>query len=151
MPGAEERFTDRRVEADQRRAEPAEGEREADEEEADEAEAEDGEVRRHDVRRVLRPAEAGLDEREPGLHEDDQDGADDDPEQVDLLAEHRDRVGFLGVGDGREQCDCTESCDRAECESKRTFAHEVPPCRAMKGHPRSAALPPQVAAHSKKE
>ena len=37
---------------------------------ADEPEPEDGEVRTHDVRRVLRPAEAGLDQREARLHED---------------------------------------------------------------------------------
>ena len=41
------------------------------------------------------PAEAGLDEREAGLHEDHQDGADDDPQQVDVLAEHDDWVGIL--------------------------------------------------------
>ena len=81
-------------------ARPAEGERVADEEEADEAEAEDGEVRRHHVGGVLGPAEAGLDEREAGLHEDHEDGADDDPEQVDLLAERR-RPGRLP---GRRTC-----------------------------------------------
>ena len=48
----------------------AEHERVPDEEERDEAEPEDREVRAHHVRRVLRPAEAGLDERETGLHED---------------------------------------------------------------------------------
>ena len=38
------------------------------------------------MRRVLRPAEAGLDQREPGLHEDDEDRADDDPQQVETDA-----------------------------------------------------------------
>ncbi len=39
------------------------------------------------VRRVLGPAEAGLDEGEAGLHEDHQDGTEDDPEQVRVLGE----------------------------------------------------------------
>ena len=82
--------------------EPAERQREADEEEADEAEAEDGEVRAHDVGRVLGPAEAGLDEREAGLHEDHQDRPDDHPQQVEVAAEDADgrhRVVLLGEGD----------------------------------------------------
>ena len=76
--------------------ERAERQREADEEEADEAEAEDGEVRADDVGGVLGPAEAGLDEGEPRLHEDDQDRADHHPQHVDLPAEggHRIDVGL---------------------------------------------------------
>ena len=73
------------------RAEPAEREREPDEEERDEPETEDREVRRHHVRRVLLATEAGLDQREPGLHEHDEDRADDDPEQVEADAVRRDR------------------------------------------------------------
>jgi hypothetical protein len=56
-------------------------------EEADETEAEDGEVGADDVRRVFGAAEARLDEREAGLHEDDQDGTDDHPQHVDLSTE----------------------------------------------------------------
>ncbi|MFN8018122.1 MAG: hypothetical protein U0P45_08365 [Acidimicrobiales bacterium] len=41
-----------------------------------------------------RPAEAGLDEGEAGLHEDDEDGAEHHPRQVDLLAD-------LGLPRGR--------------------------------------------------
>ena len=39
----------------------------------------------------------------PGLHEDDQDGADHDPEQVELLAEGRRSrwTGPGGTGDGK--------------------------------------------------
>ena len=38
---------------------------------------------RHHVGRVLGPAEAGLDQGEPGLHEDHEHRADHDPQQVD--------------------------------------------------------------------
>ena len=89
------------VEADQRRREAAERQREPDEEEAHEPEAEDGEVRADHVGGVLGPAEAGLDEGEAGLHEDDQDRTDHHPQQVHLRAEERDgleRVRVLGAG-----------------------------------------------------
>ena len=42
--------------------------------------------------------EAGLDEREAGLHEDDEHGADDDPQQVGRFAESDDGVDLLGEG-----------------------------------------------------
>ncbi len=90
----------------------------ADEEEADEAEAEDGEVRRHDVGGVLGPAEAGLDEGEAGLHEDHQDGADDDPQQVDLSAERGGRVsGVL------RECRC--------CEREHQHADDARACEQL--------------------
>ena len=82
--------------------ERAERQREADEEEPDEPEAEDGEVRADDVGRVLRPAEAGLDEGEPGLHEDDEDRPDHHPQHVEAAADEADglhRVLLLGEGD----------------------------------------------------
>ena len=79
---------------------------------------------RHHVGRVLGPAEAGLDEREARLHEDHQHGADDDPQQVDVLAEHGDRVGVLGVGDRRDQRDRANP-QQTHADTKRTFAHEV--------------------------
>ena len=82
--------------AEGRVAEAAEGEREADEEEADEAETEDGEVGRHHLGGVLLLGESGLDEREAGLHEDHQDGADDHPEQVGRFTESNDGVDLLG-------------------------------------------------------
>ena len=78
---------------------PAQREREADEEEADETEAEDGEVGAHHVSRVLRPTEAGLDERESGLHEDDEDGAEHHPQHVGGVDDRCDRVIGLGEGD----------------------------------------------------
>ena len=58
----------------------------------------------HHVGRVLGPTEPGLDQREAGLHEDHEDGADDDPQQVDLLRRGRDRcrVGVLGKRRGPE-------------------------------------------------
>jgi hypothetical protein len=51
---------------------------------------------------VLGTAEPGLDQREAGLHEDDEHRADDDPQQVGLLAEAGDglgRVDLLRAGD----------------------------------------------------
>ena len=56
----------------------------------------------HHVGGVLGPAEAGLDEREAGLHEDHEHGAEDDPQQVDLLA-RASATGsvILGAGHGR--------------------------------------------------
>ena len=93
--GSARRGAEAEVEAGQVVGEPAEHEGVADQEEGDEADAEDGEVRRHDVGGVLGAAEAGLDQGEAGLHEDDEDGTDDDPEQVDLLAEKGDRFSFL--------------------------------------------------------
>ena len=84
-------------------AEATEGQREADEHEADEAEAEDGEVAAHHVSGVLLLSEAGLDECEAGLHEDDQDRADHHPQQVGGLRQRlygcADLViGFVGEG-----------------------------------------------------
>jgi hypothetical protein len=61
------------------------------------------------VGRVLGAAEPGLDQCEAGLHEDHQDGADHDPQQVGLLAQRIDRrdrvgIGILRAGDrGRQQ------------------------------------------------
>jgi len=91
MAGAEQVATDGLVIAEDRRAGEAdvavatEHERVAHQEVRDEPEAEDGEVRRHDVGTVLGATEARLDERETGLHEDDQDRTNDDPEQVHSL------------------------------------------------------------------
>ena len=89
VAGADEVAADGGVVADERRRVAAEHEGVPDEEVGDEPETEDGEVRRHDVGGVLRPAEAGLDEREAGLHEDDEHGADHDPQEVHLRAERR--------------------------------------------------------------
>ena len=72
---------------DAREAEAAEHEGVAHEEERHEPEPEDREVRAHDVGGVLRPAEAGFDEREARLHEDHEHGADDDPQQVQADAD----------------------------------------------------------------
>ena len=98
---AEQGAADRRAETVEvrRHVERAQRQGEPDEEEPDEAEAEDGEVRAHDVRRVLGPAEAGLDEGEPRLHEDDQDRPDHHPQHVEAPGDGRDRVFILGVGD----------------------------------------------------
>ena len=74
---------------------------------------------RHHVRRVLGPAEAGLDEREAGLHEDDEHRADDDPEQVHLDAQSRRCILALGLGTGR--CRSDERQDHDQC------GHEGPP------------------------
>ena len=103
-------------------------EREADEEEADEAEAEDGEVRAHHVGGVLGPAEAGLDEGEAGLHEDDEDGADDHPQQVDVLPEDDHGVDLL-LGEGKRRNECgtgNADTDRGN-DSTCTFGHWCPP------------------------
>ena len=107
-------------------AEAAERQREADEEEPDEAEAEDGEVRAHHVGGVLRPAEAGLDEREAGLHEDHQDGADDDPQQVDVLGQGHDGIHLLlREGDGRQEHGAGETDAGGGDDSSCTFGHSV--------------------------
>ena len=90
----DEVLADRAVHADERERIPTEHQRIADEVVGDEPETEDREVRRDDVRRVLGAAEARLDQREAGLHEDHEHRADDDPEQVHLDAERVD--GFLG-------------------------------------------------------
>jgi hypothetical protein len=87
---------DRRGKPERRVAEAAEHDRVADQEEADEAQAEDGEVGAHHVRRVLRPAEAGLHQREAGLHEDHEHRTDDDPEVVQCQ---------IGVGDALDRID----------------------------------------------
>ena len=68
-------------------AEPSEHDREADQEEADQSQAEDRQVGRDHVCRVLRPTESGLDHGEPGLHEDHQRRADDDPQHVEPHAD----------------------------------------------------------------
>ena len=64
------------------RPEAAELQREADRPVRERADGEDDEVRHRDVRRVLRPAEAGLDEHEARLHEEDERHAHDDEEHV---------------------------------------------------------------------
>ncbi len=76
---------------------------------------------------VLGPAEAGLDQREAGLHEDDQHCPDDDPEQVDLLTQRGDRldrVNVLGCGRTGEQADQTARHDEP---SKELAAHVSSP------------------------
>src|SRR5437764_12049035 len=91
MPSAEQVAPDGLVIAEDQRAGeaavavPTEHARVAPQEVRDEPEAEDGEVRRHDVGTVLGATEARLDERETGLHEDEQDRPNDDPEQVHTL------------------------------------------------------------------
>ncbi len=91
---ADQRAPDRCAEATEvaRHVERTERQREPDQEEGDEAEAEDGEVGADHVGGVFRTAEARLDEREAGLHEDHQDGADDHPQHVDLSTECSDWV-----------------------------------------------------------
>ena len=84
-----------------REAVAAEHERVADDEEPDEPESEDREVRAHHVGGVLRPAEPGLDQGEPGLHEDHQDRADDDPQQVEAQADRCCRRTQLPADRGR--------------------------------------------------
>ena len=73
-------------------------------------EAEDRQVRRHHVRRVLRPAEAGLDHGETGLHEDHQRRADDDPQQVEAEAIDARRHGCGRVEDRRILCHRDGGC-----------------------------------------
>ncbi len=60
---------------------------------------------RHHVGGVLGPAEAGLDEREARLHEDDEHRADDDPEQVDLLPSSGDRLDRINVLGSSRACE----------------------------------------------
>ncbi len=86
------------------------------------ADAEDDEVRHRHVRGVLRAAEAGLNEHEARLHEEDETDADDHEEHVDAdgqvaesgtdLFERRragcccgHRVDVTGDGTGRVTCD----------------------------------------------
>jgi hypothetical protein len=91
--GSDERVTDRLVQPEVPRiAEPAEHERVAHEEEPDEPQAEDGEVRAEHVGCVLGPAEPSFDQREAGLHEYDEHGPDDHPEEVQTDAD----VGYGG-------------------------------------------------------
>jgi len=53
---------------------------------------------------VLRPTEAGLDEGETSLHEDDQHRADDDPQQVHLLCGGGDGCGIdIALGECRRR------------------------------------------------
>jgi hypothetical protein len=84
----------------------AEHDPEADDEERDRGHREHHEVLEEDVDRVLRAAEAGLDERESEVHEEDEERGDEDPQRVegDLLAGDRlrERLGGGGVrGEGR--------------------------------------------------
>ena len=103
--------------------EAAERQRVADEEEADEAEAEDGEVRAHDVRRVLGPTEAGLDQREPGLHEDDQDRPEHHPQDVHVGGNGGRRISSLGERDGAAE----ERHEQRSCgTSQRVLQHTFP-------------------------
>ena len=98
----DERLADRLVVAEEvREAVAAEHECVADAVVGDEPEAEDREVRRHDVRGVLGTAEAGFDEREAGLHEDDEHRADDDPQQVQRDVGMRDLGGRGAAAVGR--------------------------------------------------
>ena len=60
----------------------AERDPEADRPVDERADAEDEDVLAGDVRGVLHPGQAGLEEREAGLHEHDEHGRDDDPERV---------------------------------------------------------------------
>ncbi len=107
-----------------RRVETSERQRESDEQEANEAKAEDGEVRAHHVSCVLLLRETGFDQREAGLHEDHQHGADDHPQQVDLESEVRDGIGVLGKSDTwSEHGERARAGSGAE-NSKRMFAHE---------------------------
>ena len=125
-PRAEQRSADRFGQAERRVAEAAERQGEADEEEADEAEGEDGEVGGHHVGCVLRLAEAGFDEREAGLHEDDQDGADHDPQQVDVLCQRRDGIHLLlREGDGRQERGAGKADAGGGDDSSCTFGHSV--------------------------
>ena len=111
------------VEAREQVAIATEHERPTHEEEADEPEEEDRQVRAHHVGGVLGPAEAGLDQREAGLHEDDQCRTDDDPQQVARLdgviggcsnSFEVGRRGLLGKGLSEggpakgKQCACTD-------------------------------------------
>ena len=123
-----------------RKAVAAEHDRETDHEERHESQSEDGEVRADDVGRVLRPAEAGLDEREPRLHENHQHRSDDDPEQVQ--AEGRAGPhGHLGVAAGRRidrrgprrGCPEDDECGRDRENADRTpfgQSHTTPPLPA---------------------
>ena len=53
-----------------------------------------GEVGAHHVSRVLGPTEARFHQREPSLHEDHEDRADDHPQQVQLPAERDHGIGL---------------------------------------------------------
>ena len=125
---ADEVPPDRLVDAEGAVGESAEGQREPDEEEADEPETEDREVRRHHVRCVLGPAEAGLDEREARLHEDDEGCADDHPEQVDLLAEDRHRLARV-LGERRVGAEADNGCGdtQADREFQCFLSHGAEP------------------------
>ena len=62
----------------------AEHQRGAEDVERERAGGEVHQVLHHDVRRVLRAGEAGLDEREAGLHHEDEDGGDERPDDVQV-------------------------------------------------------------------
>ena len=62
----------------------AEHQRGAEDVERERAGGEIHQVLHHDVRRVLRAGEAGLDEREAGLHHEDEDGGDERPDDVQV-------------------------------------------------------------------
>ena len=64
------------------RADAAHLETEAERPEAENADRVDQKVHGHDVGRVLLPAQAGFDERKPGLHEHHQESADQRPDDV---------------------------------------------------------------------
>ena len=121
VPGADEIGPQRVGQPEHAVAEPSEHDGEADQEEADQSQTEDRQVGRDHVRSVLRPTESGLDHGEPGLHEDDQRRAEDDPQHVEPHAhiggsgdqrtvEHR--LGdALCPGDPREYDECREQRD----------------------------------------
>ena len=81
----------------------------------------------HHVGRVLRPAEAGLHEREPGLHEDHQHRADDDPQEVQPERRLVRVSGHLGAATGRRIDPGSERVRRRQ-DDHRHGGHEDADC-----------------------
>ena len=106
VAASDERAPDRLVVSDGGPHRSAEHEGVSDEEEGHETQAEDREVRADDVGRVLGAAEARFDQREARLHEDDENGADHDPQQVDVDRGYRLWHRVLGERRGRSEQHC---------------------------------------------
>ena len=87
--------------ADRGAVEAAAHEREAADEEAEHAERVHREVHRHRVRGVLGADQAGLDQREARLHEDDEEARDQHPDEVDREVAARGRLRDRVDGGGQ--------------------------------------------------
>ena len=129
---------------------------EANEPEREHAATEVHEVLHHDVADVLAARESGLDKGEAGLHEDHQDGREEDPDVVEDHL-HVCRGAALGERGRRAYADRTK-CDHRH-HQEFEFHVQFPSCREQdpqarksraaiprltKGQPTDGRLPPRL-------